>query len=285
MKTLIAAICGQAGIEYTGHRLVTGGDINETYQVSGRHSEYFLKLNDAAAYPAMFTKEKRGLQALAGKSSLLVPAVIAEGEWDKHQFLLLEWLERGAVTGGFWEQFANGLASLHQNTDHEFGWNESNYIGSLVQTNKRHQVWAAFYAEERIIPLVKILFDSGTISKQDVANSESLCQKLVNIFPAENPALLHGDLWSGNFMAAANGAAAIYDPAVYFGHREMDIGMSKLFGGFPNGFYLHYHDLFPLEKDWQQRLPLSQLYPLLVHAVLFGGGYSNRCSSIIAAWC
>ena len=111
--------------------------------------------------------------------------------------------------------------------------------------------------------------------------AETFCKQLNHLFPSEPPSLLHGDLWSGNYMISSAGYAAIYDPAVYFGHREMDIGMTKLFGGFEQRFYSAYQEAYPMEKNWMQRLPLTQLYPLLVHAVLFGGHYVSSSREII----
>ena len=131
------------------------------------------------------------------------------------------------------------------------------------------------------MPLVKTLFDSGRFSLKDVDNANSFCKNLREIFPAESPSLLHGDLWGGNFLITAPGKAAIFDPAVYFGHREMDIGMTKLFGGFDQRFYDAYNEIYPLEKGWEKRLPLTQLYPLLVHAVLFRGHYISQARAII----
>jgi fructosamine-3-kinase len=126
---------------------------------------------------------------------------------------------------------------------------------------------------------------SNFFSSVDIQNADALCRKLENMFPVEPPALLHGDLWSGNFMpvksAGGSVTPAVYDPAVYFGHREMDIGMTLLFGGFDMRFYDAYNSLYPLEKDWNSRVPLTQLYPLLVHAVLFGGGYVNHCKETL----
>jgi fructosamine-3-kinase len=139
--------------------------------------------------------------------------------------------------------------------------------------------------------LVQRLFNNGDLSKVDISNAEKLCTRLIEVFPIEPPALLHGDLWAGNFMAVksnsnsvADVVPAIYDPAVYFGHREMDIGMSMLFGGFDSSFYEAYHSFYPLEKNWRQRIRLTQLYPLLVHAILFGGGYISQCKSILNDW-
>jgi fructosamine-3-kinase len=130
------------------------------------------------------------------------------------------------------------------------------------------------------MPLAKQIFDTGS---REMKNAELLCGKLNQLFPREHPSLLHGDLWSGNFMCSAKGPA-IFDPAVYCGHREMDLGMTKLFGGFDNEFYEAYNHTYPLEKDWQKRVPLAQLYPLLVHAILFGGGYASNAANIIRSF-
>jgi fructosamine-3-kinase len=120
---------------------------------------------------------------------------------------------------------------------------------------------------------VKQLSDARTFSKKDVELAEIVCNNMDDLFPAEPPSLLHGDLWSGNYMVASHGKAAMYDPAVYYGHREMDIGMTRLFGGFDQKFYSAYQETYPLQPGWQQRVELTQLYPVLVHAILFGGHY------------
>ncbi|HET9746271.1 MAG TPA: fructosamine kinase family protein, partial [Chitinophagaceae bacterium] len=145
--------------------------------------------------------------------------------------------------------------------------------------------WSSFYAQCRIIPLVKRLVDEGAISFKDMETAETLCNKLENIFPREPASLLHGDLWAGNYLVHSSGYAAIFDPAVYFGHREMDIGMTRLFGGFDHEFYNVYNQTYPLENGWEQRLPVAQLYPILVHAVLFGGHYCRQAMDIVKRFC
>ena len=173
------------------------------------------------------------------------------------------------------------MAMMHQQRQPYFGWSAHNNIGSYPQNNTQHDSWHLFYTECRIMPLVKKLFDTAVFGKQELKAAETLCKKFDQLFPQEPPALLHGDLWSGNYMITATGDAAIYDPAVYYGHREMEMGMTKLFGGFHQQFYATYNEVLPLEKAWLQRLPLSQLYPLLVHAVLFGGHYVGKAREII----
>lgn len=141
--------------------------------------------------------------------------------------------------------------------------------------------WPEFYAEQRIMPLIRQAFDQRKCTQADVQLAEQFCKKLSALIPNESPALLHGDLWSGNRMFTANGEAAVYDPAVYFGHREMDIAMTLLFGGFDDYFYTIYNDVYPLQQGWRQRVAICQLYPLLVHLILFGGHYYNSVKTII----
>ena len=279
----IQTIIQELDLDIDHYSPVHGGDINSAYCLAGQKN-YFLKINDAGRYPAMFEKEARGLDVLrnaAGNTSLHIPATIKHGETNNQQYLLLEWISPGRPASNFWENFGRSLAILHQHTSDSFGWMEDNYIGSLVQANTKHENWASFYTHCRIIPLVRELFDRKIFSTNDVNHAEACCAQFGEIFPNETPALLHGDLWSGNFMTAQDGQAAIYDPAVYYGHREMDLGMTRLFGGFQERFYKAYDEAYPLENSWECRLDFAQLYPLLVHAVLFGGHYVAQVRNII----
>jgi fructosamine-3-kinase len=277
----LTRIIEECGLNVIRQEAVHGGDINRSYCLHTRTEKYFLKVNDAARYPLMFAKEAKGLQALQNQSTIRTPGVIRYGETDHDQYLLLEWIEKGHRHADSSEQFGRALAGLHSIPQSSFGWEEDNYIGSLVQVNTKHQSWHSFYTECRIMPLVKTLVDNGSFSQQDMRAAESFCKKLDQLFPSEPASLLHGDLWSGNYMTADNGNMAWFDPAVYYGHREMDIGMTLLFGGFDADFYQAYHEHYPLQSGWQQRAELTQLYPLLVHAVLFGGHYCGNAREII----
>ena len=269
------------GLNVQRYEQVRGGDINEAFCLFTSSDKYFLKVNDKDKYPDMFEKEAGGLDLLRKHSILAIPGVIRTGLAGEKQYLLLQWLEKGSPKKDMWEHFGAGLATIHKSTHSYFGSDEDNYIGSLKQINTPRNAWHAFYAECRIMPLVKVLFDSGSFSSTDIANANSFCNNLINIFPSGPPSLLHGDLWAGNFFISSSGYAAIFDPAVYFGHREMDIGMTKLFGGFDIRFYDAYNESYPLEKGWEERLPITQLYPLLVHAALFGGHYITSASTIL----
>jgi len=260
---------------------VHGGDINLSYCLFTSSVKYFLKINDKNRYPLMFEKEANGLDLLRKHCTLTIPQVIKHGSYDDQQYLLLEWLEKGSPGKYMWENFGADLATLHKQGQPYFGNNENNYIGSLQQVNTRYDEWHSFYTECRITPLVKNLFDEGSLSFKDMQTASAFCNHLKNLFPSEPAALLHGDLWAGNYLITSSGDPAIYDPAAYFGHREMDIGMTKLFGGFDQRFYNAYNEIYPLEKDWKKRLQITQLYPLLVHSVLFGGHYISTAREII----
>lgn len=274
------------GLDAAGIQSVPGGDINQAYKVWRKGRAYFLKLNRAAPFAAMMEKEARGLEALRTNSRFIVPQVEAVGVWEGYQYLLLEWLEPTSPHPDFWKMFGEFLAELHQKEWERYGWTEDNYIGRLPQSNNQHTGWGSFFTEERIRPLVKRLVDEGALQ----AALLDRVDRLANLFPDENPALLHGDLWSGNLFCAGRtgatanhpqGLPALIDPAIYIGHREMDIGMTQLFGGFDRSFLEAYHYHYPLAADWRERLPITQLYPLLVHALLFGGHYISSTASIL----
>jgi fructosamine-3-kinase len=260
---------------------VPGGDVNEAYCVLEASAKYFLKINRAERYPEMFSKEADGLAALRGCGEIQVPQTIQCGEYSGYQFLLLEWIESGVPTSGGWEKLGTALAAIHKKPQQQFGWHLDNYIGSLQQANTPSASWAEFYRSNRIMPLATLLFDNKSFSLKDVKAAESFCNRLPEIYPIEPPSLLHGDLWSGNFIFDTNGYAWIYDPAVYCGHREIDVAMTRLFGGFDERFYAAYDATYPLAAGSNSRLRYSQLYPMLVHAVLFGGGYISQAAGII----
>jgi fructosamine-3-kinase len=274
-------IFNDCGLNVQRYERVHGGDINEAYFLITSTGKYFFKINDSNRYPEMFNREARGLDLLRKNCSIIIPQVIKTGICGGQQYLLLKWLDKGSTNKNMWEKFGQDLALMHKQPQEYFGLDEDNYIGSLKQINKRYNEWIDFYTDCRIMPLVKILFDKGHCSKNDLIAAGNFCKQLKNIFPSESPALLHGDLWSGNYLIHSSGYAAIYDPAVYFGHREMDIGMTKLFGGFDKRFYDAYNETYSLERNWEKRLELTQLYPLLVHAVLFGGHYVSSSFAII----
>ena len=279
---LLDHIATASGLPFGRAEVVTGGDINQVYALESGSSRYFLKLNDAHRFPAMFEKEAAGLALLHKHcNTLKIPDVIQSGNWQHKQWLLMEWLHRGPAGENRMEAFGRALAQLHRCTNETFGLEYDNYIGSLVQHNDQKNHWPAFYTACRILPLVRLLRDSQVFTAQQVTRAETFCARQAESFPEEPPELLHGDLWSGNYLVTSANRVALVDPAVYFGHREMDIGLTLLFGGFPDAFYRGYQAAYPLAAGWRDRVRLTQLYPLLVHAVLFGGQYSRQVLTLL----
>lgn len=265
----------------TSAKMLSGGCINDCYVVDASSGSYFIKYNLTDKFPGMFDAEEKGLELLRNADCIYIPEVIYNGEADIYSFLALEFVESGQQTENFWENFGKNMAKLHRVSETFFGLDHDNYIGSLPQKNKKHSTWSEFVATERFQPLVQQSFDLGLLSREDIKAFEILSGKIGNIIPEEKPALLHGDLWSGNFITNSIGEVCLIDPAVYFGHREMDIAMTKLFGGFSPAFYRSYNDEKPLEKGWEKRVEINQLYPLLVHLILFGASYAAQIRHIL----
>jgi protein-ribulosamine 3-kinase len=257
---------------------VSGGSINDSLKLECNTGNYFVKVNDAHLYPELFEQEAEGLQALK-KSGLRIPEVIATGVYKDQAFILMEFIESKIHNPAFFNVLAEGVAALHQQRNVFFGWTHSNYIGSLKQQNNGTADGVSFFIEQRLQPMIERA--GNLIDAALHASFEKLYIKLPEILPADKPSLLHGDLWSGNYLADENGNPVLIDPAVYYGNREMDIAMTKLFGGFDERFYQAYHNILPLENGWEERLDLWNLYPLLVHVNLFGQGYIGQVKQIV----
>jgi protein-ribulosamine 3-kinase len=258
-----------------------GGSINNTLLIKTNIDNFFVKWNDAKLYPKMFEKEAAGLKLLTEANEIHVPGVILFDETEAHSFLILNYVNSSSPKKDFWEDFGKKLAKLHKHSNDLFGLDHDNYIGSLYQSNKKHSDWNSFFILERLEKQIKLAKDKQNIDNITIKHFETLYKFLPEIFPKEKPSLLHGDLWSGNYMATENGDACIFDPAVYYGSREMDIAMSKLFGGFDPEFYHSYNEEFALIKGWKERVDICNLYPLMVHVNLFGGGYLESVKNII----
>jgi len=254
---------------------VGGGDINAAYKVrlaDGRIA--FLKTR-AAAPPGAFAKEARDLRWLAGAQALPVPAVLEVGS----RYLALEWVEEGGRSERGLVLLGGGLAKLHASGAPHFGDPEGGAqggatFGSLALPDTPCQSWPEFYATRRLQPLVEIGTRRGAIGSRTADAVLRLCGRLEELVgDPEPPARLHGDLWWGNVLWDRSGNPWLIDPAAYGGHREVDLAMLELFGGLPARLIAAYEERYPLAEGWRERIPLYQLAPLLVHAILFGGSY------------
>lgn len=249
-----------------------GGSINDAYRMEIAGNSVFCKTNSATKFPHLFSREKEGLQLLA-QTGIKTPAVIGCFEEEGQQVLLLEWIREGERNTAFWQTFGEQLAMLHQKRSSRFGLENNNYMGSVPQSNTPHESWCAFFAAERLSPMMERCAAENLLTKTHLQQLEALKQKLTSIFDEEPPCLVHGDLWSGNFLCDQTSEPVLIDPAVYFGHRSVDLAMTTLFGGVRQPFYDAYHYHFPLPANYAEQWAVCNLYPLLVHLYLFGCSY------------
>lgn len=259
---------------------LAGGDINQVFRLRFPDLVCVLKLNQNHRFPGMFEKEASGLELL-GSAGCRTPAVLACFEEGEHQYLLLEFIREERQDRSYWERFGRELSLLHRQSAEMFGLEEDNYIGSLEQRNSQREKWTDFFIECRLAPLIAQACDRGLIGRETVRELERLFLRLDELIPKEAPSLLHGDLWSGNLMCGAGGEPVFIDPAVYYGHREIDLAMTQLFGGFDRRFLKSYNESNPLLPGWEERLDLHNLYPRLVHLVLFGRSYLTGIEATI----
>lgn len=277
-------ILSAAGLEagtFRDVRTVSGGCINTCVQVQTDAGPYFVKWNRKDAFPGMFEAEVKGLKLLKDAGAVRVPKVIGQAVVDNTDVLVLEWLESGHRKKDFFDRFGRALAAQHSHKAEEFGLDHDNYIGSLPQSNTRKQEWIPFFISQRIEPQLHRARDGGYLNHTDVKSTEHLFTRLDQIFPPAQPSLLHGDLWSGNFLVGPKGEPCIVDPAVYYGHPEMELAFTRLFGGYDRDFYEAYEEESPMEPGFEHRMDVYNLYPLLVHVNLFGMGYVGQVRGIL----
>lgn len=261
-----------------------GGCISHASRIETGDQTLFLKWSDGPPGDT-FDAEARGLRVLAGASHpLRIPRVhlVHPRENSAPGVLVLEWVETGAMADGFWARFGAGLAALHRNTADQYGFEADNFIGRLPQTNGWQEEWPGFFHDRRLEPQVERLRRSGAWLERWDSGYQNLADRLGDVLPRSPEAsLVHGDLWSGNFMVDASGTAALVDPAVYFGHREVDLAMTELFGGFDRSFYESYHDAWPLSPGYDSRRDVYNLYHLLNHVNHFGSAYAGGVTRIL----
>ncbi|WP_224488812.1 fructosamine kinase family protein [Robertkochia flava] len=252
-----------------------GGDINEVWLVHTSFGKIVLKTH-SDPYPGMFPAEAKGLNLLSRSDTFRNPEVYLDSE----AYLIMEYISPGAPQQVKGNQLGNALAGLHRNTAALYGLDHDNYIGSLPQSNRQHKNAAEFYVQERLLPQFEMAINKGYTFR----GLDNFLQKLEVLIPEEPASLINGDLWSGNYMVSEKAEPCLIDPAVSYASREMDLAMMALFGGFPKNHIPAYNEVYPLTPLWEQRIPLWQLYYILVHLNLFGSGYYSRVMQIIKTY-
>ena len=272
---------GQAFKVVSAHPLA-GGDINSAFRMQAFDKSYFVKLNRADLV-TMFEAEFAGLQELARTQTIRVPAPVVCGQTDGHSFLVLEHVEFGCSNKASERSLGRQLAQLHQRQQGYFGWHRDNTIGSTLQLNSKNDVWLTFWREQRLGLQLKLASKNGYGGRLQ-ASGERLCNDMAVLFDnyLPQPSLLHGDLWAGNAAVDKQGCPVIFDPACYYGDRETDLAMTELFGGFSQDFYAVYQAVWPLDKGYVVRKTFYNLYHILNHLNIFGGGYLRQAESMIA---
>jgi len=263
---------------------VGGGCIANASRVETDGRPVFLKYGDQEV-ARTFPGEAVGLEALGeADSPLRVPSVLdtAPPTDDRPGFLVMEWIHTGRKGRRFWEQFGDGLAALHRHAADAYGFDRDNFIGRLPQQNEWTDRWPTFFREQRLEPQVARARERGRWQSGWDRGLEGLYRRLPDILPQHpTPSVLHGDLWKGNFMVSAPGAPAIIDPAAYYGHREADLAMTELFGGFQDRFYEAYRASWGLESGYETRRDVYNLYHLVNHLNHFGGGYASSVERVL----
>jgi len=280
-KALSQHISDATGVPFQvrRQRSVGGGCINRAYVVEDGRQRYFVKTNtlDKAA---MFAAEAAGLQTILASRTVRAPQPICHGVAEEHSYLALEFIEMGNGSGRSTALLGEQLAAMHRVTASRYGWDIDNTIGATPQINRWQDDWVHFYGEQRLRFQLDLAARNGSPLQ---AKGEKLIDRLPNFFTSYRPqaALLHGDLWGGNWGEDAQGKPVIFDPALYYGDREADLAMTELFGGFPPSFYAAYAAAYPLDAGYAARKDLYNLYHILNHFNLFGGGYEEQAARMI----
>ena len=284
IENVIADSTGETA-NIVGSRSTAGGCINQTevIDLSGGR-KFFLKTNSLAA-DGLFEREAEGLQAITAVDAINVPDVIGHGATSQTQFLVLQIIEPGPRQSDFFQQFGRQLASLHKhgvNASQQFGFDRNNYLGSTPQPNDWSDSWLEFWRTQRLGFQFQLARQNGLANSNFNNMADRLLDRLDDLIVVnEPPSLLHGDLWNGNFMRGRAGEPVLIDPAVYYGHREAEFGMTTLFGGFDEAFYSAYHETWPLQDGSDDRIEVYRLYHLLNHLNLFGSSYHAQCLEIM----
>jgi len=270
--------CVEAGFgEIVASRPVGGGCINSGARLRTASGQTFFLKTNRQTPEDMFAREAEGLGALAEADGPRVPRPLLYGP----DFLLLEDLAPARRRDDYWEVFGQQLAALHMFTNDRFGFHHDNYIGSMPQPNPWTADGYEFFSQHRLLFQARLAHERGMMGKDEVQQVENLCARLEDLIPSQPASLVHGDLWSGNAITDADGQPAIIDPAAHYGWAEAELAMTALFGAFPEDFYRSYQQVRPLDQGYRERFAIYNLYHLINHVNLFGGGYLGQVRAIL----
>ena len=262
---------------------LAGGCINTCYRIDTPEQSYFIKYHQLQ-YLDMFQQEFNGLTALKEHQVLTIPEPYGYGVCEQKSYLLMEYIESNSRASDYWEQLGTGLARLHQVEHQLFGWSDDNYIGRLPQINNWQEDWVEFFWKCRLQPQITLAVDHNLMPSATLREFSTLGKRLGDLLSIEKPSLLHGDLWGGNVMVGPQGQPCVMDPAVYYGHREIELAFTTLFGGFDARFYQSYQEYYPMAAGYEARFEIYNLYPLLVHLNLFGKGYLGSIQQTLRSY-
>jgi fructosamine-3-kinase len=261
-----------------------GGNFNLAVRLRVKNTEYFIKWTQGD-HQGLFEAEAKNLQMIHDTGAIQVPQVLGVGQLEEKEYLMMECIESADKHPNYWHDFGERLAHLHKNTSSfGHGLDYTNFIGAAIQENSWQKDGVAFFIENRLNKQVDRALYDRKITPELADNFQRLYEKLPDLLPHEAPALIHGDLWAGNAMVNEQGLVTLVDPCCYYGLREAELAFTTMFGGFDTKFYEAYHATFPIEKGFHERIPLYNLYPLMVHVNLFGEGYLPAVNKILATY-
>jgi fructosamine-3-kinase len=282
-ENLLEKLIQQPVKVYSLHHL-GGGEVNQSYKVVSDKGVYYVKTHPSKQFPKYFEKERNGLLAISKTQCIDVCKPIGILELGVQSFLVLEFIESAAPQKDFYAQLGEGLAKMHQTSNRYFGYSEDNYLRQGVQINHRMSSWSEFFIKYRLLNNIKIVTDKYHLSIETLRLFEKFIEFVEYAFPEEPPAFLHGDFWKEHVLSNAEGKPCLLNPSVYYGHREMDIAMTKLVGTFPPEFYEAYQGVYPLQADWEIRLDFCKMYYHLVHFNIYGQAYFPSIQALLNKW-
>ena len=286
MESLRTAVEVAVGRHVEQMTVVRGGDVAAAFRVELDDGTRLFAKTHPSPPPGFFTTEAASLSWLCEVDTVPVPTVVAvsDGADSAPAFLILEWIDEGPPTASTERSLGASLSALHDAGAPSFGREDRRTTGSRGLPNDPQPTWPAFYATCRLLPLARLARDGGALPVATIDRLERLAGSLERFDTGEPPARLHGDLWAGNRLVDATGRSWLIDPAAHGGHREFDLAMMRLFGGFSADCFAAYHERHPLASGWEARVQLHQIAPLVVHAIKFGGGYVAAATTAITRY-